>query len=325
MRHESITDRLRRSELRDDVRARLGSRDRRRRRFAYGAHRARRRGDRLTLVLANLTVADAAPLALIDAAAEAGYDAVNVWLTPPPAVGAFGALRRDAPGIVGDRAAIAALRARCDATGVRIFSGSAGWIGAGFDPVAIAPVLETLAALGARAVPVVGWDDDRARLASHLAAICDAAAPYGLRVLLEFMPYSAVKTIGDADALLREIAKPNAAHLVDALHLARSGGTPADVAAIPAERIGSLQICDAPAARPAAGELRRESVTDRRYPGEGELPLAALLAAIPSEAAVEVEVPVARDAHLSATERARRAADATRRVLAGSHFRPASR
>ena len=41
------------------------------------------------LSLANLSVADAGPLELLDAAAQAGFDSVNMWLVPPPAMTAF--------------------------------------------------------------------------------------------------------------------------------------------------------------------------------------------------------------------------------------------
>ena len=63
-------------------------------------------------------------------------------------------------------------------------------------------------------------------------------------------------------------------------------------------------------------ELRRESRTARLLPGEGELPLDALLDALPPDVAISVEAPSARDAHLPAAERARRALAATRAVLA---------
>jgi sugar phosphate isomerase/epimerase len=206
------------------------------------------------------------------------------------------------------------VRTRLDASGVRLFEGSAGWITADFRTAQIDGVLETLAALEARAVALVGWDPDRARLVANFAAICDAARGYGLRVHLEFMPYSAIRTLADALAVLDAAAQPNAAVIVDALHLARSGGDPDDVRGVDPRRIASVQLCDAPLAPPSDGDLRRESVTTRRLPGEGELPLRALLDALPADVVVEAEIPMA-DRSPDLGRRARCVADALRRFV----------
>lgn len=269
----------------------------------------------MTLSLANLSVADAGPLGLLDAAAAARFDAVNIWLVPPLA----GALFRVAPpltAVVGDAKLVREIKLRVAATGVHVQSASCGWLGAEFDRSASARAFATLAEIGTRAAAVVGWDADRARLVAHLAELCSDAAEYGLRVTLEFMPYSAVRSLDDAVAVLHAVDRPNLDLMVDALHLARSGGTPADLARAPAERLVLLQICDAPAASPPPDELRDESVNRRRYPGDGELPLRALLDALPRDVLVEVEVPCAADAGLPVVERARRCAETTRAFLA---------
>lgn len=268
------------------------------------------------LALANLTVAEATPLELVDAAASAGFASVNVWLTPPPSMALFARLPSAPLALVGDANATAAFRRRLDATGVRMWTGSAGWFTADFDRAMLAPALETVAALGGRSVATVGWDPDRARLVAHFAAACAAAAPLGLDVNLEFMPYSAVRTLADACAVLAAAAQPNAGLIVDALHLARSGGTPADVARVAPEQLACVQLCDAPAEAPPEADLRTESVRRRLYPGDGALPLRALLEALPRDVVVEVETPVAADADLDVTARARRSADAARRYLA---------
>lgn len=270
------------------------------------------------LCIANLSLADAGPLELIDAAAAAGFDSVNVWLTPPPSLALFAVRRPAVPEVLGDPAQLAALRRRLDATGVSIYAASSGWLTPQFDPAQIRPMLSTVAELGGRSVAVVGWDPERARLLEHLARCCVEARSFGLQIGLEFMPYSAVPTLGDAAGILAELRAPNARLIVDALHLERSGGTPADVAGLASETIGSVQLCDAPRAAPPRDRLREESVNGRLYPGEGELPLAALMAALPPEVIVEVETPVLRDAPLSIVERAHRCAAETRRFLAAT-------
>src|SRR5579863_8374110 len=110
------------------------------------------------LCLANLTVGDAGPLDLIDAAAMAGFDSVNMWLVEPPAMAHLANFKREVTSIVANRSLIDAIRRRCNERGVRIFTASAGWLGPNFDASALGPVMETLVELDARSISLVGWD-----------------------------------------------------------------------------------------------------------------------------------------------------------------------
>ena len=70
------------------------------------------------------------------------------------------------------------------------------------------------------------------------------------------------------------------------------------------------QICDASADMPGPGDtpaLIREARTGRLLPGEGALPLAELVAALPDTLPLAVEAPCQATAGLSAVERAKRA------------------
>jgi sugar phosphate isomerase/epimerase len=268
------------------------------------------------LSLANLSVADAGPIELIDAAAAAAFDSVNMWLVPPPAMAQFRVKPRAPVAVLGNAPLIREIKLRVAGTGVRVAWASCGWIGPNFAAAEIPRVLDTMAEIGAQRIAVVGWDADRERLVANLAAVCTAAARYTIAVTLEFMPYSAVRTVGDAAEVVRAVAAPNLDVMIDALHLTRSGGVAADLAAIDPERIVSVQLCDAPLAAPPADRLRDESVNRRLYPGDGELPLGDLMDAIPRNAVVEVEVPSAADAERSIEARARLCADRTRAFLA---------
>ena len=275
------------------------------------------------LSLANLSVADAGPLELLDAAAAAGFDSVNLWLVPPPAMAAFTVKCGATVPVVGDARLMREINRRVAATGVGIFETSCGWLSPTFDPSETGRVLDTMAQIGTRRVSLVGWDGDRGRLVANLAALCADAATYGFAVTLEFMPYSAVRTVADAAGVLAAVAAPNLDVLVDALHLARSGGTPADLRLLDPGRIGVLQLCDAPAIGPPAERLRDESVNRRRYPGEGELPLDDLLAAVPADIVIEIEIPAAEHAAEPIAERARLCAQRSRSFLDGYRARRA--
>jgi sugar phosphate isomerase/epimerase len=277
------------------------------------------------LSLANLSIADAGPVELLDAAAAAGFDSVNMWLVPPPAMAAFTVKCGATTPVVGDAALIDAINKRIAATGVGIFQASCGWLSPAFDPSETERVLDTMAQIGARRVSLVGWDGERARMVANLAALCADAAPYGIAVTLEFMPYSAVRTIADAADVLAAVAAPNLDVLVDALHLARSGGAPADLRLLAPSQIGCVQLCDAPATGPPAERLRDESVNRRCYPGHGELPLDDLLAALPKDVVIEIEIPAAEHAAESIAERARLCAQHSRTFLDGYRARRAPR
>jgi sugar phosphate isomerase/epimerase len=104
--------------------------------------------------------------------------------------------------------------------------------------------------------------------------------------------------------------------LVDPLHLARSGGTVDDVRRLPAGLLPYLQFCDAASAGPAP-DLEAAGAEARRTrlpPGDGALPLAGLLAAVPPSAALSLEVPDGWH-HADPVGRARRVRQAVDRLL----------
>jgi len=272
-------------------------------------------GDVNELSLANLSVADAGPLELLDAAAGAGFDSVNMWLVPPPAMANFTVKCGATRPVVGDDALIREIQRRIATNGAGIFQASCGWLSAAFDPSEAARVLDTMAQIGARRLALVGWDANRGRLVAHLAALCAEAATYGITITLEFMPYSEVRTIADAAGVLAAVAAPNLDVLIDALHLARSGGMPVDLRLLDPTQIGCLQLCDARAIAPPAERLRDESVNRRCYPGQGDLPLYDLLDALPENIAIEIEIPAAEHATETISERARLCAQYTRSFL----------
>ena len=69
-------------------------------------------------------------------------------------------------------------------------------------------------------------------------ALCDAAAQRGLSPCLEFMPFRSLKTLGDARQVIRAAGRPNGLICLDALHLARSGGTLSDLTTLEPALIG---------------------------------------------------------------------------------------
>jgi sugar phosphate isomerase/epimerase len=133
--------------------------------------------------------------------------------------------------------------------------------------------------------------------------------------VLEPIPYVALAIPAQALALLDTVRKPNAKLLIDALHLYRGGGGPADLTGIDPGLFPYIHLCDATANRPVPEGLRAEGRGGRFYPGEGELPLVRFLRAFPADIPIGVEAPCARYASLPVLERARICGAATRALL----------
>jgi sugar phosphate isomerase/epimerase len=262
--------------------------------------------------LAALTILDAGPAGQIRAAAEAGFRSVGLRLNPlvPSDLSIVGDARRERE--------ILRLLAK---TGLEVLEIGVFPIAPALDVQKLIPILAFSARIGARFIVCPVEDDDIGRRRCSFVALCDAALPFKLVVLAEFNPYSAMPRLEDALALVGSAARPNAALCIDALHLSRSGGAPSDLVAVPPLLLPLVHFCDAraPDFSLPPEELRRESRTARLLPGEGELPLDALLDALPPDVAISVEAPSARDASLPPDERARRALSATRAVLDRHH------
>jgi sugar phosphate isomerase/epimerase len=261
------------------------------------------------LSLAHFTVADADPITLIEAAQAGGYDAVGLRIVPP-----FQTTHLFFP-VVGDANLIRAIKRRLADTGIRVLDIEAVWLTPESDVATLEPSLDVAVELGAKHVIVSGNDPERGRLAGNLSRLCAAANLRGVRVMLEFLPYSHIRSLAQAVALLADVNPANAGVLVDALHLSRSGGSPADIAQYDPALFSYMHLCDAPATLPEPEGVRAEARGGRLYPGEGGLWLADFIRAFPKDTPIAIEAPNDRRAGLPAAERASLAASGTRQLL----------
>ena len=262
------------------------------------------------LSLAHLTVLDADPLTLIDAAAAGRFDAVGLRIVPPmPA-------DRIVP-VIGNERLIGEIEQRLDSNGIRILDIEAVWLMPHTDVAALRPALELGARLGAKYLLVVGNDPDWARQRDNFTSLCELAQEVGLGIALELMSYVELRTLSQARQLLDQVRRPNAGLLIDVLHFYRSGAHPRDLAGIDPGLFPYIHLCDASAAAPDAAGLRAEGRGERFYPGEGELPLGEFLRAFPDDIPLAIEAPCAQYAGLSPLERGRICGAAARALLSG--------
>jgi sugar phosphate isomerase/epimerase len=238
-----------------------------------------------SLSLAYLTAAQLLPPDAISLAARLGYDSVGLRILPVAAGGRFAPL-------IGNRVLLRETQARIANTRVGVFDVEIVYLDADFRAENFQSFLEICGALGAKAVLVAGDDNEEPRLTASFAAFCDAAAPYDLTADLEFMPWTKVPDANTARRIVEAASQPNGRVLIDALHVARSGTTLEEVAALPRSLLGYAQICDAPGVYTrTTAALIHTAREERLSPGEGDIDLRGLFSALPPDLPVSVEVP----------------------------------
>ncbi|WP_064683743.1 sugar phosphate isomerase/epimerase family protein [Rhizobium bangladeshense] len=171
-----------------------------------------------------------------------------------------------------------------------------------FDASSVEATVAAAANIGARRLSVCGDDPDHARLLSNFSDFCVLARRYGLAVDIENMGWRVVKAFADCIDLVTEAGIENTGVLVDGIHFFRNGAALADLRAN-LDKVKHVQLCDVAGPAPTKPEeMIAEARSGRLPPGEGELPLDDLVAAVGTAASISVEVPlvgsVAPEVHL---------------------------
>jgi sugar phosphate isomerase/epimerase len=200
--------------------------------------------------------------------------------------------------------------------GVSISLGEGFTVRPGSDVRSLASDLDIMAALGVPMINTVSLDPDVGRSLDQFGLLADLAAARGMQTTLEFAPSLTIGDLSAALAAIRHVARPGFRLLIDTMHLARAGNTAADLAAIDPALIGYAQLSDNTIRQ--RGAAYRDDSTDRLPPGEGELPLRQILAALPAGIVIGLEVPMrsAAEAGETTADRARRCVHAAQDLLA---------
>lgn len=257
-----------------------------------------------SLGIGQLTAIELDPTDYVAVAAEAGLEAVSLFINPMGSIEGSCLTGSDN---------CAAVKQQLRATGLRVANVECFPIVPGLDVESYSATLDIGAELGASSATMLLYDPDETRVIDSLSRMCELCDQRGMNVGIEFMPLAAGwTTIGQTAELIASVGQSNLGMGIDLLHLIRSGGTPADVAATPPGLIHYAQLCDSNSLA-VTNDYVEEASAVRLAPGEGKFPTLEFLQALPAGTPLELEVPQPPD--IDARQRVRGIAEAARRQM----------
>jgi sugar phosphate isomerase/epimerase len=265
-----------------------------------------------TLVGGAMEVAPEQVKTIVDASADAGFGGVSLWAFHHAAAVAGGKSPEEVKAWHTDRG-----------LSVPVVESLIGWEGG--DEAMIAeqcgPTFEVASFYGAKIVAgvVMGAEIDRALAAKGLRRIAEMGADRGLKVCIEWLPWTGLPTIGAAWELIQEAGNDNLGLVVDSWHWLRQPGgpDPETLRQIPGDRIHLVQLDDAPTSG-SGDDMMMESMTNRLLPGEGDVDWPELLGLLDAIGADPIWAPEVFNVGLleqGPAEMARRIGESTRKVL----------
>ncbi len=229
-----------------------------------------------TLSLAAGVVQEFPPERAVYAAHSAGFNAVGIWC--------------DAS--VWSAVTTREVRNALADTGLIALDLEVVWLQPGEPPDKHDRVVDLALEIGARNLLCVSMEPQPLLSMRRFERLCRRSEQGELRIALEFLALSEIRSLQEALAVVEGVGHPAGAVLVDNLHLARSGGSPGDLRAVDPGLLSYLQLCDASLEPPgdSVEELMEDALHQRQLPGEGELPLREVLAAVDPELPLSLEI-----------------------------------
>jgi sugar phosphate isomerase/epimerase len=268
------------------------------------------------LGIEQLTVLAMPPVEYVGLAHELGCVSISTGITGMPLT-MFGIedyqpwpawSLRDDPAL--RRETIAAMRD----TGVRIGLAEGFRAASGAEVADYAADLDIFAELGALRLNAICMEDDMAMATDQLGKLADMAIARGMAFTIEFFPGDGLNSFERALAVAGGIGRDKAKVLLDSMHFFRTGATLDALHGAGVDAIGYVQLADSPAGPPHESYFI-DSLFARQVPGEGELPLAELIAALPADMPISVEVPRLHDMRgMGARAHAARVIEAARAI-----------
>jgi sugar phosphate isomerase/epimerase len=206
--------------------------------------------------------------------------------------------------------------AAMDERGVAISLGEGLLVRRGAETRDLAADLDVMAELRVPRVNTVSFEPDRNRTSDQIAVLAELAADHGMETTIELAPGTTVGDVAAGLAVLDHIGRSDIRLLIDTMHFVRGGGTAAELADVDPDRIGYVQLSDT-TLQPRIDDYMREAMFERLVPGEGELPLREIIAVVPPDVIIGLEVPQLSLAEAGVTpfDRLRPSVEAARAIL----------
>ncbi len=254
---------------------------------------------------------------LAESASSAGFQSISLWPTLFQGALDAGLSERD-------------MRAILDDNGLHVteldplsswlpVSLAAGELAAGFHAFTEDDFYRIAEALGGQTLNIIQQGEpmvSEEQRIDLIRGVCERAALHGLRVSVEFLPWSAIGTLEAALDLVTAVGHPNFGVNIDTWHHFRSGGTLRQLAEVDPAKIAAVQFNDI-AAEPWSNPIE-ETCMGRLPPGEGVSDSVAVYRALRQagvDAPLNVEVFSSELMALPAEEAARHLARSMRAVI----------
>ena len=262
------------------------------------------------IVLAPTSLSSAPPMEYIDAAVEAGYDGIGIRLFRSPGINyAFHP-------VAGDDTLERQVKTKLFGANMPVYDILSYYLQPEMDIESMKPSLEYGAEIGARYALVIGDDPDWDRQVQNFGRFCEVTKGFGLTSSIEApVTQRQVNTLDKALNLIKESGADNACVCLDPFHYFRTGHSPDQLKGQDPKLFPYTQIDDGLDNVPAPG--------GRCAPGEGLVPLDAILDALPANLPLSLEYAAGRDSGHTAESWAKTAIAATKKYLDGYYARKA--
>jgi sugar phosphate isomerase/epimerase len=174
-------------------------------------------------------------------------------------------------------------------------------------------------AAGVRYLQAIGpYDCSIDQAAQGFAALCDRAGAHGLKVGIEWLPYTNIANAADAQRIVEAADRPNGGYCADIWHHVRGANDIDMVRRLQPDKIFAVQMNDGPP-RPLTEDYKADCLATRLPPGDGSFDCVGFVHTL-----IDLDVTAPISLEVCSTElwaapvdhAARLAADGMRRVLA---------
>jgi len=235
------------------------------------------------IVMAPTVLPDAHPLDYLNAAVAADYRSIGLRL--------HRSLVMPFVPVVGDPALTAEIKRIVRDNWIDVLEITSFYLVPEMDYATIEGALELGAELGGRIALVIGADRDWSRAGDSLGRMCEIAARYGMTCAIENAPNAGLASVADIVRMIEEVGVGNAGLCLDPVNHISGGGTPEDLARLPRRYFPYTQLADAIV---GPGTLEyvdgRQKHIPRRLYGDGNMPLFAILDALPEGVPISIEL-----------------------------------